>query len=252
MTDFPTPVTLSFDGMVAVITGGASGIGAAIGAAYVAQGATDVLLDRDGEAAAQQAEQIGAHSAACDVADRSSVAAAVESVISHHGHVDVLVNSAGVARLAPAEDLSDEFWQLTIDVNLTGTFLVCQEFGRVMLERGAGRIINIASQAATVAIEEHAAYCASKFGVLGLTKVLAAEWAGRGVTVNTISPTVVMTPLGREAWSNPKGDALRARIPVGRFAETSDVTNVAVFLASPDSSMINGADILVDGGYTIL
>ncbi|NIL78146.1 GolD/DthD family dehydrogenase [Rhodococcus sp. B10] len=252
MTSLPAPVDFSFDGMVAVVSGGASGIGAAIGAAYAAQGATVVLLDRDGDAAARAASDIGARSVSCDVADRESVRSAVDSVIADFGHVDVLVNSAGVARLAPAEDLSDDFWNLTIDVNLTGTFLMCQEFGRAMLERGSGRIVNIASQAATVAIEEHAAYCASKFGVLGLTKVLAAEWAGRGVTVNTISPTVVMTPLGREAWSNPKGDALRARIPVGRFAETHDVTSVAVFLASPGAAMINGADILVDGGYTIL
>ncbi|WP_308188104.1 SDR family oxidoreductase [Rhodococcus rhodochrous] len=184
--------------------------------------------------------------------DRESVSTAVSFVVSDLVHVDVLVDSAGVARLAPAEDLSDEFWNLTLNVNLTGTFLMCQEFERVMLARGSGRIINIASQAATVAIEEHAAYCASKFGVLGLTKVLAAEWAGRGVTVNTISLTVVMTPLGREAWSNPKGDALRARIPVVRFAETEDVTNTAVFRASSGAAMINSADILVDGGYTVL
>ncbi|WP_338890375.1 GolD/DthD family dehydrogenase [Rhodococcus sovatensis] len=252
MTAVPPPVDLSFDGLVAVVSGGASGIGAAIGAAYVAQGAEVVLVDRDGDAAASVAADIGARSVACDVANRTSVSRAVSSVIEDLGRVDVLVNSAGVARLGPAEDLSDEFWNLTMDVNLTGTFLMCQEFGRTMLARGSGRIINIASQAATVAISEHAAYCASKFGVLGLTKVLAAEWAGRGVTVNTISPTVVMTPLGREAWSNPKGDALRARIPVGRFAETDDVTNVAVFLASSGASMINGADVLVDGGYTIL
>lgn len=253
MTTLPAPVDLSFDEMVAVVSGGASGIGAAIGAAFLAQGAHVVLLDRDAVAASRTASEIGARSVACDVADRESVRAAVDSVITDFGHVDVLVNSAGVARLAPAEELSDEFWNLTLNVNLTGTFLMCQEFGRTMLERGGGgRIINIASQAATVAIEEHAAYCASKFGVLGLTKVLAAEWAGRGVTVNAISPTVVMTPLGREAWSNPKGDALRARIPVGRFAETEDVTTVAVFLASSGAAMINGADILVDGGYTIL
>ncbi|WP_037160160.1 GolD/DthD family dehydrogenase [Rhodococcoides fascians] len=252
MTALPAPVDLSLDGKVAVVTGGASGIGAAIGAAYVAQGARVVLLDRDGDAAAKQADDIGAHSVECDVADRSSVAHAAHKVVEDFGRVDILVNSAGVARLAAAEDLSDDFWNLTMNVNLTGTFLVCQEFGRVMLDAGSGRIVNIASQAATVAIEEHAAYCASKFGVLGLTKVLAAEWAGRGVTVNTISPTVVMTPLGRDAWTNPKGDALRARIPLGRFAETDDITTVAVFLASPGAAMINGADILVDGGYTIL
>ena len=99
----------------------------------------------------------------------------------------------------------------TIDVNLKGTFLVCQAVGRIMLAQGAGKIINLASQAASVALDEHVAYCASKFGVVGLTKVLASEWAGRGVTVNTISPTVVLTDLGRKAWAGPKGEALKAR-----------------------------------------
>jgi NAD(P)-dependent dehydrogenase (short-subunit alcohol dehydrogenase family) len=120
-----------------------------------------------------------------------------------------------------------------------------------MLEAGRGKIINIASQAATVALKYHVAYCASKAGMLGLTRVLAYEWAGRGVTVNAISPTVVMTELGRRAWEGPKGDAMKATIPVGRFAEPEEIAATALFLASEASNMINGANILVDGGYTI-
>ena len=116
---------------------------------------------------------------------------------------------------------------------------------------GRGRIVNLASQAATVALDQHAAYCASKAAVLGLTRVLAAEWAGRGVAVNGISPSVVLTELGRLAWSGAKAEAMIARIPVGRFAEPEEVAAVALFLASDDSLMINGADIAVDGGYTI-
>jgi NAD(P)-dependent dehydrogenase (short-subunit alcohol dehydrogenase family) len=126
-----------------------------------------------------------------------------------------------------------------------------QAVGKYMLGAGSGKIVNIASQAATVALKDHAAYCASKAGVLGLTRVLAYEWAGRGVTVNAISPTVVMTDLGRRAWEGPKGEAMKALIPTGRFAEPEEVAAAVVFLACGASDMINGADIVVDGGYTI-
>jgi NAD(P)-dependent dehydrogenase (short-subunit alcohol dehydrogenase family) len=120
-----------------------------------------------------------------------------------------------------------------------------------MLGQGSGKLINLASQAATVALIDHAAYCASKFGLVGLTKVLASEWAGRGVTANTISPTVVLTELGRKAWGGEKGDQLKTQIPSGRFAYPEEIAALAVFLASDAADMINGADILVDGGYTV-
>jgi NAD(P)-dependent dehydrogenase (short-subunit alcohol dehydrogenase family) len=161
------------------------------------------------------------------------------------------VNSAGIVALAPAESLSDKDWSRTLDVNLTGTFFVSRAVGNIMLGQGKGKIINMASQAATIALDQHAAYCASKFAVVGLTKVLASEWAGRGVTANTISPTVVLTELGKAAWDNPKGDQLKKLIPTGRFAEPEEIAATAVFLASSASDMINGADLLVDGGYTI-
>lgn len=122
-----------------------------------------------------------------------------------------------------------------------------------MLKAGkGGRIINIASQAGTVAIDQHVAYCASKFGVIGLSKTLAAEWGKHGITVNTISPTVVLTELGRKAWDNPRGEELKKRIPMGRFAYPEEIAAAAVFLASSGAEMINGADLLVDGGYTIV
>ena len=153
--------------------------------------------------------------------------------------------------LAPAEELSLNAWDATIDVNLKGTFLMCQTVGNRMLAAGRGAIINMASQAATVALDQHVAYCASKFGVVGLSKVLAAEWAGRGVRVNTISPTVVLTELGHKAWDGPRGDALKKLIPTGRFAYPNEIAAAAVFLASDAAAMINGADLLIDGGYTI-
>jgi NAD(P)-dependent dehydrogenase (short-subunit alcohol dehydrogenase family) len=142
-------------------------------------------------------------------------------------------------------------WDTTIDVNLKGTFLMCQSVGSRMLTSGGGAIINMASQAASVALDQHVAYCASKFGVVGVTKVLAAEWGGRGVRVNTISPTVVLTELGHKTWDGPRGDALKKLIPTGRFAYPDEIAAAAVFLASGAAEMINGADLVIDGGYTI-
>ncbi|MFL6065203.1 MAG: GolD/DthD family dehydrogenase [Friedmanniella sp.] len=254
MTDSRSAEMLDFSltGKVAVVTGGASGIGAAVVEAYGSKGATVVVLDRAIDAA--QTKVSAGRAAAtirCDVTDESSVAAAVEAVEQQFDAIDILVNSAGVAVLGPAEDLGVDSWDLTMSINLRGAFLMSQRVGRVMLRQGRGRVISIASQAATVALPGHVAYCASKFGLVGMTKVLALEWAGRGVTANTISPTVVLTELGRAAWDNPAGEALKAQIPTGRFALPEEIAATAVFLASDAAAMINGADLLVDGGYTV-
>jgi NAD(P)-dependent dehydrogenase (short-subunit alcohol dehydrogenase family) len=175
----------------------------------------------------------------------------VAKAIELTGRIDILVNSAGIVALAPAESLSDNDWTRTIDINLSGMYFMTRAVGNHMLENGKGKIINMASQAATIALDQHVAYCASKFGVLGLTKVVAAEWAGRGVNANTISPTVVLTELGKAAWDNPKGEALKKLIPTGRFALPEEIAAAAVFLASSSSDMVNGADLVVDGGYSI-
>ncbi len=152
---------------------------------------------------------------------------AVDAVAAAFGRIDILVNSAGIVALGPAEELPLDAWDKTIDVNLTGTFLRCQAVGRLMLAVGRGVIVNMASQAATVALGQHVAYCASKFGAVGVTKVLAAEWDG------------------------PRGDALKKEIPVGRFAYPNEIGAAAVFLASNAAAMITGADLVIDGGYTI-
>jgi len=243
----------SLAGKVAVVTGGAAGIGAAIATAYAAKGATVAILDLAADAAAARAAELGPDHAGfrCDVTDSASVEAAVAAVHERFHRIDVLVNSAGVAFLAPAEELSRQAWDTTLAVNLTGAFVMCQTVGRIMLAQGRGTVINLASQAASVALDAHAAYCASKFGLVGLTKVLASEWAGRGVTANSISPTVVLTELGRIAWAGEKGERLKQQIPTGRFAEPEEIAATAVFLASDAAAMINGADLLVDGGYTI-
>ena len=244
----------SLAGKTAVVTGAASGIGAAIAEAFAAQGATVALLDMNLAAAEAAAKRISpnARAFACNVTQQDSIDRTVAEVASAFGGIDILVNSAGIVDLAPAEDLSRTAWTRTIDVNLTGSFLMAQCVGRAMIAAGkGGRIINLASQAGSVAIEDHVAYCASKFGIIGVTKTLALEWGGHGITVNTISPTVVMTALGKEAWGGPKGDAMKAKIPSGRFAEPQEIAAAAVFLASDAAAMINGADLLVDGGYTV-
>lgn len=245
-------LSFSLQGRVALVTGGVSGIGLAIVDAFAQKGATVVVVDRavpDDTTAERTAGP--AAELACDVTDPVSVDRAVAGVVRRFGRVDVLVNSAGVALLGPAEELPLDQWDRTLAVNLTGAYVMSQRVGQVMLAQGSGTVISLASQAASVALDGHVAYCASKAGLLGMTRVLALEWAGRGVTANTISPTVVLTPLGRKAWENPKGEALKAQIPTGRFALPEEVAAAAVYLASDAARMVNGADLVVDGGYSI-
>ncbi|OLP46462.1 SDR family oxidoreductase [Rhizobium oryziradicis] len=257
MTAQAPDIDLNFPltGKVALVTGGASGIGAAISEAFVAKGAHVAVLDINAEVAKAKALALGDQARAfeCNVANPASVQAAVRDVVSAFGGVDIAVNSAGVAVLAPADQLSEEDWDKTININLKGSFLVTQAVGKVMIAAGkGGKIINLASQAGTVAIEDHVAYCASKFGVIGMSKTFAAEWGRHGICVNTISPTIVLTELGKNAWTGEKGEAAKRRIPNGRFAFPEEIAAAAVFLASSGANMINGADLLIDGGYTIL
>jgi 2-deoxy-D-gluconate 3-dehydrogenase len=152
--------------------------------------------------------------------------------------------------LDPATDVPAERWKATLDVNLSASFFMAQAAGRIMLEAGYGRIINLASQAAVVGLDQHAAYCASKAAIVGLTRVLSLEWAPRGITVNAVSPTVVETPLGKAAWAGEKGERAKAQIPVGRFAQPDEVAQLIAFLASDAAAMITGQNVLIDGGFT--
>lgn len=243
----------NFAGKNVVITGGASGIGRAIAEAFSGQDASVAILDLNLDLAREVSSKLGSNSiaVACDVSKIESINQAVSHVIENFRKIDILVNSAGIAALNPAEKVTQSEWDKTLSINLTGTFFMSQRVGIEMLKENNGSIINLASQAASVALTDHVAYCASKFGVLGVTKVLASEWGGRGITVNSVSPTVVLTELGKKAWAGEKGDALKKLIPTGRFAEPEEIAASVLFLASEEARMINGADLLVDGGYTI-
>lgn len=254
MASQPIKLDLDFPAYekVVVVTGGASGIGAATARAFAQKGAKTALLDINKDLATKAADSLpNSIAVECDVTQEDSIADAVAKVVDHYGQIDVLVNSAGIVDLAPAEDISQTAWQRTLDVNLTGSFLMAQAVGRQMIKQKSGKIINLASQAGTVAIDEHVAYCASKFAIIGVTKTLAIEWGQHGITVNSLSPTVVLTELGQKAWEGPKGEAMKALIPTGRFAEPEEIAAAAVFLASDAANMINGADLIIDGGFTI-
>lgn len=244
-----------FDGRTALVTGGAGGIGLAIARQLAEGGARVVLVDLERQAldvaAASLAEPRHHLALAVDVTRPEGVEQAVATVLEATGRIDILVNSAGVALLEPAGEISEAAWERTLAVNLTAPLLLAQAVAPAMRRQRHGRIINLASQASVVALRRHAAYCASKAGLVGLTRVLALEWASDGITVNAISPTVVDTPLGRQAWAGEAGEAMRALIPTGRFAQPEEVARLAVFLAGTHAGMLTGENIVIDGGYSI-
>lgn len=244
-----------FDGRTALVTGGAGGIGLAIARQLAQGGARVVLVDLERQAldvaAASLAEPRHHLALAVDVTRPEGVEQAVATVLEATGRIDILVNSAGVALLEPAGEISEAAWERTLAVNLTAPLLLAQAVAPAMRRQRHGRIINLASQASVVALRRHAAYCASKAALVGLTRVLALEWATDGITVNAISPTVVDTPLGRKAWAGQVGQAMRALIPTGRFAQPEEVARLAVFLAGTHAGMLTGENIVIDGGYSI-
>ena len=245
----------SLEGRIAMVTGAAQGIGKAIAELYAEKGADLVLVDinekvRETEAAVQS---VGRRvlSAITDLTKKDQIDRAVASALAEFGRIDILANNAGVVFLDDAESLSEEFWDRTMAVNLKAVFMVAQAVGREMISAGGGKIVNMASQAGLVALDNHVAYCASKAGVIALTRSLALEWGQFNVNVNSISPTVILTELGRQAWAGEAGEAMKRLIPAGRFGYPEEVAAVALFLASDAAGLITGENIVIDGGYTI-
>jgi len=245
----------SLEGRVAVVTGGTSGIGLALVRGLAEAGADVVPVSRRKEqvdAAADEVEQRGRRAVrvTADVGDRASLQAALQATVEQLGKVDILVNCAGITKRTPTLDLSDEEWNGILETNLTGTLRACQVFGRHMLERGSGRIINIASLASFVGLFEVAAYTASKAGVAGLTRALAVEWGSRGVNVNAIAPGVYRTALNAGLLDGTeRGKEFRLRTPMRRFGRVEELAGACVFLASDASSFVNGELLAVDGGF---
>lgn len=236
----------------AVVTGAAQGIGRRVAEALAAAGYRLVLTDlREPDDTVDAVRALGATVLAVtgDVSSDADVAALAGTA----GAVDVLVNNAGVSLLRPAEETTADDWRRVIDVNLTGPFLLCRAFGAGMLARGGGSIVNVASIAGLRAVADRAAYNASKHGLVGLTRTLAAEWGGRGVRVNAVCPGWVKTEMDAadQAGGGYTDDDIHGQVPMGRFASPSDIAAAVTFLADPAlSGFVNGVALPVDGGWT--
>ncbi len=246
---------LDLDGKVAVVIGGSSGIGRTLARGLAEAGADVVSSARRIElvnAIADEIETLGRRSlrVSCDVTDRGSLEKVLRASVEALGKVDILVNAAGINQRAPTLDFSEADWDRLIDTNLTGTLRACQVFGRHMIQRGYGRIINIASMGSFLALYEVAAYCASKAGVASLTKSLAIEWARHGVCVNAIAPGYFRTPLSEKLLvGTPRGEEVLIRTPMSRFGALDELIGAAVFLASDAASFVTGTVLPVDGGF---
>lgn len=246
---------LSLEGRVAVVAGGTSGIGKALSLGLAEAGADVIACSRRRDAVEETASEIAARGrrtlrVTADVLDRSSLVRARDEIVAAFGRVDILINSAGRIGRTPVLELSEEEWAGTLETNLTGTLRACQVFAPPMIQRGWGRIVNIASLNSFVALYEVAAYAASKSGLAGLTRALAVEWGRHGVNVNAIAPGVFRTALNQELLDGTeRGRELLMRTPLKRFGRVEELAGAAVFLCSEAASFVNGHVLVVDGGF---
>jgi NAD(P)-dependent dehydrogenase (short-subunit alcohol dehydrogenase family) len=242
---------------VTLVTGASRGIGRACAVACAAAGSDVVLGVRNIPASSELIAEIEAMGrrvlpVQLDISKKDDIAGAVDAALKAFGRIDILVNNVGVAPGNLAELVDEAAVDEILNVNLKGTFLMTQAVARHMIERKAGRIINISSQAGTVTLRGEAIYCMSKAAINHLTRCLAAEWAMYGITVNTVAPTFIWTDGTRPALADPEfHKRTLGHIPLGRIGDTDDVVGAVVFLASPAASLVTGANLLVDGGWSV-
>ncbi len=247
---------LSLAGRKALVTGASKGIGLETCRLLAEAGADVVAVARDaaGLAAASNAvETVGRRAMvlSADLADARACTAAAEEAVGRWGTIDILVNNAGTSAPASLIDQSVADWDRILAVNLRAPWLFARVLAPGMIAQKRGKVVNVSSQTSSVALVDHGAYAASKNGLNALTKVMTVEWAQHNIQCNAVCPTVVMTPMGEQVWSDPaKLGPLLAKIPAGRVAQTVEVCDLILFLASGAANMINGETIFIDGGYT--
>jgi NAD(P)-dependent dehydrogenase (short-subunit alcohol dehydrogenase family) len=246
----------SLQGKRALVTGATKGIGFEACKVLADAGADIAAVGRDEKGLADVMAAVMALGRRCvpiaaDLATVEGPKAAAAQALKEFGTIDILVNNAGVTTIKSIIDTPVEDWDWVNAVNLRAPFLLAQALAPAMIKQKLGKIINISSQSGVVALEDHSAYGASKGGLNMLTKVMTIEWAKYNIQANTICPTVILTPMGEMVWGDPaKGDPMKAKIPAARFGKTVEVADLILFLASPASDLINGQDILIDGGFT--
>jgi NAD(P)-dependent dehydrogenase (short-subunit alcohol dehydrogenase family) len=248
----------SVTGKNALVTGASKGIGKEICRVLADAGADIVAVARDRQGLGEVKTVVEALGRRClaieaELATVEGPRAAADTALQAWGVVDILVNNAGITAIESILEAKVENWDRIMAVNLRAPFLLAQAIAPKMIEKGAGKIVNISSQTSSVALEKHAAYMSSKSGLNALTKVMTVEWAKHNIQSNAVCPTVIMTPMGEMVWGDPAvGDPMRAKIPLGRFGKPVEIADLVLFLASPASDLITGQTIFADGGYTAL
>ena len=246
----------SLTGRTALVTGASKGIGKEICRVLADAGADIAAVARDRDGLSEVKRTVEAMGRRClaieaDLATVAGPTKAARTALEAWGAIDILVNNAGVTAIESILEAKVASWDWIMAVNLRAPFLLAQALAPRMIEKRAGKIVNVSSQTSEVALHKHAAYMASKAGLNALTKTMTVEWAQYNIQSNAVCPTVIMTPMGEMVWGDPKiGDPMRAKIPLGRFGKVVEIADLVLFLASPASDLITGQSIFADGGYT--